>query len=120
MSANDRTAEKVRVDYYCAAEVVRTRRRIGQPIPGWLRRHYEQLEAEVRMSRTRQQIGCDGPSLNMMDKWIGSPEAAAVLGWSKRQVQRHAADLDGQIISGRWLFREAAVRQYAEGLRQDG
>lgn len=43
-----------------------------------------------------------------------------MLSWSKRQVQRHADDLGGRIIGGRWLFRESDVRDYAAERHGDG
>ncbi|WP_406817398.1 hypothetical protein [Mycobacterium sp. M23085] len=103
--------------YYCVSEVVRGRRRCGQPVPAWLRALYDRLDAAVRAARTRPQHVAEGEQSEVVDKWIGSPDAAALLGWSKRQVQRRAADLDGQIAGGRWLFREAVVIEYAEGRR---
>jgi hypothetical protein len=48
------------------------------------------------------------------ERLITAREAAAILGLSKRQVQRLAADLDGsQLICGRWLFEASAVTEYA-------
>ncbi|CPR11950.1 hypothetical protein BN971_03243 [Mycobacterium bohemicum DSM 44277] len=53
------------------------------------------------------------------DELITAKEAAEVLGLSKRQCQRIAADLGGRIVGGRWLFGRAAVSEYAEGRRDD-
>ena len=46
-------------------------------------------------------------------------EPPDILQTSKRQVARIAADLDGELVDGRWLFKEATVRAYAEA-RQGG
>lgn len=108
--------DDVRAAYYCASEVLRSRRLRGQPVPPWLAALVGRLDDEVRASRTRQEIVGEQPQLEPK-AWIGSAEAAALLGWSRRQVQRRAADLDGSRIGGRWLFREAVVIEYAEGRR---
>ena len=36
---------------YVAAEVIRSRQRTGQPVPTWLRRHFNRLDTEIRRSR---------------------------------------------------------------------
>lgn len=115
-------ADELRAAYYCAAEVVRRRQLVGQPIPEWLHRHFDQLDAEVRLSRSGQefdiavgQLAHSGPTSPSL---ISAHEAAQILGISKRQVQRLAADLDGQLIGGRWLFERETVETYAtEGPR---
>jgi hypothetical protein len=38
----------LRESYYCAAEVIKRRRDLGHPTPGWLRQHYAKLDAEIR------------------------------------------------------------------------
>jgi hypothetical protein len=112
--------EEIRAACYCASEVLRGRRLGGQPIPPWLRRLHQRLDTEVRMSRTRQEFDDAPAELDTHDSWIGSPEAAALLGWSLRRVQRRASDLDGRIIAGRYVFRESVVRRFAEELCHDG
>lgn len=108
--------EDLRAAYYCAGEVLRGRRLRGQPIPAWLRTLFDHLDSEVRASHTRQQSRSDETQLKS-DDWIGSGQAAVILGWSQRRVQRRAADLDGRSIGGRLAFREAVVVEYAEGRR---
>lgn len=98
----------IRGAYYCCAEVLRNRRLSGQPVPAWLPTLYARLDAEVRVSRARHEIGCQLRELE--DEWIGTAEAAAILGWSQRRVQRRATDLGGQVVSGRWLFRESLLK----------
>jgi hypothetical protein len=106
--------DDIRAAYYCCAEVLRGRRLCGQPVPAWLRRLYDRLDAEVRASRSRQENACQLPELEP-DEWISAQQAATILSWSKRHVQRRATDLDGRIIGGRWLFRREDVIDYAEG-----
>ena len=109
--------DEIRAAYYCASEILRSRRLGGQPIPAWLRRWHARLDAELKLSRTRQDFD-DAPAESGQELWIGTPEAAALLGWSLRQVQRRATDLEGRIIAGRYVFRESTVRTYAEELRR--
>lgn len=104
----------VRAALYCAAELIRSRQRTGAPIPDWLRRHYHRLNTEFGMSQSGHGIAGSTEQLED-DKLITAKEAAALLGKSKRQIQRLAADLDGKIIGGRWLFNRASVTEYAEG-----
>jgi len=112
--------DELRAAYYCAAEVLRTRNLSGQPIPLWLRRHYAKLDTGIRsMSESGHESDCDSTQLET-DGLITAREAAVMLGRSKRQVQRIAADLGGQNIAGRWLFNPAAVREYAEEMRHHG
>lgn len=66
------------------------------------------------MSRSGHGLRGDYPQLDA-DDLIDANEVARMLGCSKRQARRHARDLDGQIIGGRWVFRKAAVAEYAEG-----
>lgn len=109
-----------RACYRLAAEAVRRKNLRREPIEAWLATLYDRLDIKVRMSRARQENGCPAAESEVNDSWIGSPEAAAILGWSKRQVQRCAPDLDGQIVAGRWLFRESLVKEYASERDNDG
>jgi hypothetical protein len=129
--------------YYCVAEVMRNRKRTGQPIPSWLRQHYDQLDEQFRstasndaversrrivaslspvadpiarvdiLSRSRHEFDCGGEQSEPAD-WITAKGAALMLGCSKRTVQRNAADFDGRLIGGRLLFELATVAEYAE------
>jgi hypothetical protein len=58
--------DELRVNLYCAAEVVRSRRRNGQRIPDWLRRHHDHLDARFRasMSQLGHGIGCEAEQWN--------------------------------------------------------
>jgi hypothetical protein len=109
------SADELRACYYCAAEVLRRRQLSGQPIPEWMRRHFDQLDAEVRMSRSGHQFDDavrelgSGPTSPL----ISADEAAQILGLSKRQTLRLAVALQGELISGRWLFQRETVKTYA-------
>jgi hypothetical protein len=101
---------EVRVAYHCAAEVMRRRRRTGEPIPPSLRELFARLDLEVRTS--------PDPAPPEVPDPIGSTTAAGLLGCTVRWVQHIAADLDGQRVDGRWLFSRKAVAEYAEMRRQ--
>ena len=103
--------------YYVTAEVVRHRQRTGQPIPQWLSRHFDRLGAEVRASRLGHESD-RAAGQSQQDKMITTREVAAILGCSKRQAQRLAAELDGFFVGGRWLFKRNSVIEYAEGRHQ--
>ena len=105
---------ETRAAYRLAADVVRAKNLHREPIEAWLTILYNRLETRIRMSRARQETARGSAESDVQDGWIGSPQAAAILGWSKRQVQRLASDLDGRIASGRWIFRESVVREYKE------
>jgi hypothetical protein len=108
--------QELRCNYHCAAEVVRSRQRTGQPIPEWLRRHYNRLDAEVRVSQSRHEIDCgvDDAAQSEHPDQIGTREAATMLKLSKRQVQRLAGPLGGRIVGAAWVFNRDAVTDYAE------
>jgi hypothetical protein len=112
------TDAEVRQLLYCAAEELRARAAGKPPGPApWLAKLVRRLELEVAVSSTRQQSGGGGTELNHEDDDpIGTVEAAAILRWDIRKVQRRATDLDGQRVSGRWVFSETTVRQYGEAL----
>ncbi|GJO31551.1 hypothetical protein NJB1507_40840 [Mycobacterium marinum] len=103
--------QDLRAAYYCAAEVIRHRRRTGQPLPDWLRQYFAALDAAVRMSRSRHES--ESVPAQLGQEQITAQEVADMLGCSKRQALRLAADLDGRLVGGRWLFPRSAVEQYA-------
>jgi hypothetical protein len=115
-------ADELDRNYYCCAEVIRTRRLAGQPIPQWMRDHYRRLNNQIHAAASQPSHGndenADGPTQLDQRDWIIAVEAAAVLGLSKRQVTRIADKLEGQIRGGRWWFRRDAVIQYAEERRK--
>jgi hypothetical protein len=107
----------LRANFYCAAEVLRSRQRTGEPVPAWLRQHHRQLDTAFRMSQSGHENCSDAGQLEKeKDVLITAREAAELLRKSKRQCQRLASDLGGQIVGGRWLFSRAAVVEYAEGI----
>ena len=74
-------ADDVRPAYYCAAEVMRHRQRAGQPIPHWLSRHFDQLDAKIRASESGHESDRAAGQLDG-EKLITAREAANILGAS--------------------------------------
>jgi hypothetical protein len=105
---------------YCCAEELRARA-AGKP-PGpqpWLRNLVRRLEMEVALSSSRQDEHGDMPRSDHDDEWIGTVEAARILHWHQRQVQRRAADLEARKVAGKLVFRAATIHEYAEALKND-
>ena len=106
---------EVRQLLYCCAEELRARARGKHPGPQpWLSRLVRRLELEVALSRSRQDEGGETSCSN--HEWICTRDAATRLGWTARQVQRRAADLEGRKTSAGWIFPAAAVDEYAEAM----
>lgn len=104
----------VRAAYWCAAQVIRGRELHSHQVPPPVRALFDRLDAEVRMSRARHESDSRTAQLGS-DQLIGVNEAADILGWTKRKVQRHATDLDGKRVAGQWVFSRSAVIEYLEG-----
>lgn len=104
---------------FCAAEELRARQ-AGKP-PGpqpWNAELLRALELEIAVSESGRD-SADAQQDSEVDRWITARQAADILGLSKRQTQRLAADLQGERVDGRWQFRRSTVMAYAEG-REDG
>lgn len=101
-------ADDVQAAAYLVGATLRDRAVAGRPVPHNVLALYRRLDQAATLSRTRQETGCGAEQLEL----IGSRLAAKILGWTQRQVQRRAADLDGQIVGGRLTFDRAAVLAY--------
>jgi hypothetical protein len=110
----------VQAAYYCAANLVRRRQRTGEPIPNWLREHHARLDAQIR-GLSRRGHGDDeiGPSSGQLavQNLIGTKDAAQLLSWSTKKVERHQDDLGGQLVSDRLIFDRTTVLEYARRKR---
>jgi hypothetical protein len=114
--------DDLRAAYYCCSEVLRTRRRVGAPIPDWMTAYFRRLDAAYRGMAPR------GPSVvengdegtQSKDDVIGSVEVAKMLSLAPRQVRRRATQLGGTLVAGRWLFMRETVAEYAERRHQNG
>src|SRR5690242_8546211 len=110
------SSNELRQILYCCAEELRARTAGKSPGPQpWLARLIRHLELELAVSSSRQFESEDVAPL-VCDDCVGSREAATILGWHGRLVQRRAAEFDGQHINGRLVFRARSVADYAEGL----
>jgi hypothetical protein len=106
---------EVRVAYYCLATMIRARR----DVPGPVADLFDRLHTEFhRMSQPRHEIteetGDPGSS-----KWIGTSEAAALLGLHDRTIQRSAEKLGGEVVSGVLVFDRATVVAHKDRLTDD-
>ena len=110
--------EQTRAAYYVAAEVIRSRQRTGQPIPAWLRKHYDRPDTAVRgMAPRGHSVAENGDggtqSQHEQHDVIGSREVGAMLSIAPRQVRRRAGQLGGVLVAGRLLFLRETVAEYA-------
>lgn len=114
------SSDEIRAAYFAIAAFDRGRALAGRPVPPAVRALRDRLDLVVRcpMSHMRQENHCDRGELKA--EWIGTALAAQVLNWHPRRVQRHAADLDGQLVGGRLMFPTRAVEAYRNALQKKG
>jgi hypothetical protein len=104
--------DETEVAYNCVAAVMRG---FTTAPPPWAVQHlYERLDTEFRMSQPGPECRCGGEQ-SEPEKLISSRQAAALLGYSKRHVNRIAKSLGGQDVDGARVFRLSQVQEYAEG-----
>ena len=114
------TEQQLRLLIYCTDQERLARNRGKVPGPqGWEDDLIEALAAELAVSPSGQQNGSGEGQLSHEDQWIGSEQAAAILGWHIRTLRRRYADLDGRKVAGSLVFRESTVREYAEALTDE-
>ncbi len=109
------TGPEIRCAYYCAAEIIRSRRRTGAPIPEWLRRHYNQLDAEIRLSARGHQ---KSPGTEESDT-LSTMEVAEMLRCAEKWVWRHRKLLGARKDGDRWRYPRATVVEYAQRMVHD-
>ena len=105
---------------FVAGEVRRRVLNTPKPIPveGWMNYLLMRLDQEVRaMSSQRHEKSAAAEELDP-EEWIGTTDAAEILGLTVRQTQRLARDLDGKRVGRIWLFRRSIVEDYAEEKRR--
>ena len=106
--------------YYAVSGFIRERYISGRPIPAEVLSVRHRLDAHVRLSSTRHETGLETTNPEDSEVWIGATATAAKIGRGLRYVQRHATDIGGQLIGGRYLFRETDVIDYMERLDPHG
>ena len=102
------TGDDLRAAYFCCSEVIRSRRRTGAPIPGWLRRHYSQLDAEIRASARGRRNSCNAEESDT----LSTMQVAEMLRRPERWVRRHRELLGAHKDGDRWRYPRAAVVEY--------
>jgi hypothetical protein len=111
---------EVQATYYGLAGFVRERAIAHRPVPPEVLGVYHLFDAAIRLSRRRHESGAAATDTGPSDSWLGAVDTAARLDRSLRWVQRHAAEIGGETVGGRWLFKETAVTDYAERLAAHG
>jgi hypothetical protein len=108
--------EFLRASYYCVNEIIHSRRRTGAPIPAWMRRHYNQLDNQIKALAPRGALVVENaggvPQSQHAHGVIGSRQAGEMMGIPAREVRRHAEEWGGAFIAGRWLFSADNVVNY--------
>jgi hypothetical protein len=105
--------DEVNTAYHCVAAVIRG---FNTAPPPWaVRQLYERLNAELRRPSQSGPECCCGGEQSEAEKLISSRQAAELLGYSKRHVNRIAESLGGQVVDGSRVFRLSQVLDYAEG-----
>lgn len=94
---------------YGLSEFLRHRHLAGKPKPPAVLLLRDRLNSHVRLSSTRHENGCAATDRQGSEVWIGATAAAAMLGRGPRYVQRHAEQIGGQLIGGRYVFLESDV-----------
>ena len=104
----------LRLALFCVAEELRTRQRGKPPGPApWLWELVAALKSEVALTHSRQSDIVEREESNHEHE-IGTGQAAEALGWTRRRVQRRAADLNGRLVAGRYLFDACTIRGIAQ------
>jgi hypothetical protein len=110
--------DEIKAAYYGLCGFVRQRVLAGRPVPPEVLRVRHRFDAHVRLSSTRHETGCGANPPTQSEVWIGAAATASALGKSGtaglRWVQRHAEQLGGQLIGGRYVFRESQIIDFID------
>jgi hypothetical protein len=110
--------DELQIAYYCAATAIRRRHDRRQPIPDILQRHFKRLALAIACMdepagfADETDFGGTPPESRHDDR-IGAAETARIIGCSPQWVRRIRADLDGEIVGGRYVFSRSIVESYA-------
>ena len=107
---------QIEVALYAVCDLISRRVLGGQPVREEIKGLYEQLVVASAYGTGNEAAEAESAE----DDLIDTTQAAAILGCSARWVRRIHADLDGQKCGGRWVFRRAAVAEFAELKGVDG
>lgn len=103
------TEEQIQLALYAVRDLLARRALGGQPIPTGLDRLHEQLATSAHGTENGV-----AERQSTTEELIDTTEAAAILNCSTRWVRQIRHDLDGQNISGRWVFKRQTVVEYAD------
>ena len=100
---------------WCADRELQGRRDGSRPggVREWNAELVRALQFQLTLSQSRQS-GSTGVQPSKDDHWIGTRDAAAILGWPTRTVQRRAGDLEGRKTSAGWIFPACIVYEHAQ------
>ncbi|AHC27822.1 MULTISPECIES: helix-turn-helix domain-containing protein [Mycobacteriaceae] len=101
---------------YCVTELVDRRARSGVNIPAWMLKLSARLDLTSALSARDHKLQSVGAALEseIGNSFVGTREAAKLLGLTEASVRRLATDLDGQKVGRDWVFKLSTVLQYAE------
>lgn len=102
------TGDELRAAYYCVSEIVRSRQRTGASIPEWLKRHYNQLDAEIRASAHGHESSCGTEESDT----LSTMQVAELLHRNEKWVFHHREELGAHKDGDRWRYPRAAVAEY--------
>jgi len=106
------TRDELRAALWACSEAVRRRQIGGVSCPPQVLALRDRLN-RAWVSSSRQQNGAAlTDSTVCAQQQVGTREAAALLGWTERRVQRRAGLLRGQQVAGRWVFQRAEILGY--------
>jgi hypothetical protein len=111
---------EVQAAYYGLCGFVRERAIAKRSVPAEVLRVRHRLDAHVRLSSTRHVTSWAAADQARSEVWIGATATAAILGRGPRYVQRHAEEIGGRLIGGRYVFRESDVIDYLERQTRGG
>jgi hypothetical protein len=115
---------ETRAAMYAVAQFRRAAVMGGRRVPPSVAALADRLDRELRfgLSPTRQENDSATRQLEPERpvELIGTKQAAEVLDWIPRRVQRHRADLDGRKVGGRLVFNASVVQEYARGMEDNG
>jgi hypothetical protein len=97
------------VAYFVFSRYVNGRLAARKPLPAAVLPVFRRIEL---MSATGHESDVHPGQLE--EELIGTAEVAGILNCDPRTVRRLTNDLDGQRISGRWVFTKSVVQQYQE------
>jgi hypothetical protein len=106
---------EARAVLHLVGSLILDRAKAGRPLPYEVRAFHRHLANVVEVSSRRQSKELQQIEFGVSK--IGTRQVAALLGWGPRRVQRHVADLGGELVAGRLVFDERTVNDYATALQ---